>query len=231
MPQEIRLHGKTMGTQYHINIPLIANHHFDQKKLKHDIDRRLQAINQEMSTYIPDSTISQFNQSHTTDWFPVSDAFLKLITTAQTISKKSRGAFDITVMPLVNLWGFGTTKKHPFPTQAIINAQRKKVGYQHLHLQAQPPAIRKDNPDVMIDLSAIAKGYAVDELAKLLQQQGLQHFLVEIGGEIRVQGTNKHQKPWKIAIEKPNALARKVQQGLKLDDIAVATSGDYRNYY
>ena len=233
-PQEIRLQGKTMGTQYHINIPLVPQNiasKLNQKQLQAEIDTRLQTINQEMSTYIPDSTISHFNHSHSLDLFPVSDTFLQLIHTAQTISLESKGAFDISVMPLVNLWGFGTTKESNFPTQAEINTQLKKMGYQLLHTQQQPPAIQKKHPELMIDLSAIAKGYAVDELAELLRKKGLKNFLVEIGGEIRVQGRNKQDQLWKIAIEKPNMLNRAIQQGLKLDDIAVATSGDYRNYY
>ena len=230
----MRLQGKTMGTQYHINIPLtpqsIANQ-LNQKQLQSEIETRLQAINQEMSTYIPDSSISQFNRSHSQDWFPVSDKFLHLIHTAQTISQNSQGAFDISVMPLVNLWGFGTTTQNNLPTQTEINSQLKKVGYQLLQTQQQPPAIQKKHPELMIDLSAIAKGYAVDELAELLRKKGLRNFLVEIGGEIRVQGKNQQKQLWKIAIEKPSTLKRTVQQGLKLDDIAVATSGDYRNYY
>ena len=232
--QEIRLQGNTMGTQYHINIPLIPqtiSNKLNQKQLKVEIDRLLQAINQEMSTYISDSTISQFNRSASQDWFAVSNEFLKLINTAQKISQSSQGAFDISVMPLVNLWGFGPTKKNNFPKQTEIEQQLKKVGYQLLKTQQHPAAIQKKIPNLSIDLSAIAKGYAVDKLAEFLKAKRLQNFLVEIGGEIRVQGKNKQNKQWKIAIEKPSTLNRTVQQGLKLDDIAVATSGDYRNYY
>ncbi|HIO92100.1 MAG TPA: FAD:protein FMN transferase [Leucothrix mucor] len=234
-PAEIKLQGKTMGTQYHISIPLNTSnkaHNLNTKRLQVEIEKKLQTINQEMSTYIPSSVISQFNNSQSQDWFPVSIALLKLINTAQTISQNSQGAFDISVMPLVNLWGFGTTsKKDTFPQQSEIDVLKKHVGYQLLQTQQQPPAIRKQHPQLMIDLSAIAKGYAVDALAMLLVEKGLEHFLVEIGGEIRVRGKNKQSKLWRIAIEKPTSLDRSVQQGLKLDNIAIATSGDYRNYY
>ncbi len=233
-PREIHLQGKTMGTQYHISIPLISSSTHpqpNQKHLKKEIDGLLQAINQEMSTYIADSTISRFNQSHSPAWFPVSKEFLYVIQSAQKISLDSQGAFDITVMPLVNLWGFGTSSNNKFPTQAEINDLRNNIGYQLLETQQYPPAIRKKNPKLMIDLSAIAKGYAVDAVADLLRQKSLKNFLVEIGGEIRTQGKNKNKTLWKVAIEKPTTLQRSVQQGLLLDNIAVATSGDYRNYY
>ncbi|MCK5902283.1 MAG: FAD:protein FMN transferase [Cocleimonas sp.] len=223
-----------MGTQYHISIPFQADYPIKQQQqqtLQTAIDARLIAINQDMSTYQKHSTISQFNQSRQSHWFPVSKAFLFVIQQAQRISDRSNGAFDITIMPLVNLWGFGTTTPPQFPQSNQIEQLRQQIGYQALKTQSQPPAIKKIKPQLMLDLSAIAKGYAVDEIAKLLEQQGFDHFLVEIGGEIRTKGHNKQRKPWRIAIEKPTSLGRFVQQGVLLHNIAIATSGDYRNYY
>jgi len=227
-----------MGTQYHIRIPFIANNDTEDKLSPHnltplhkDINVLLQAINQEMSTYIVDSSLSRFNQAQTTDWFSVSENLLNVIENAQIISQTSDGAFDITVMPLVNLWGFGTVKADDFPSQQQLNQARKKIGYQFLKIRQYSPAIRKQFPDLTIDLSAIAKGYAVDALALLLDKRGIQHYLIEIGGEIRVRGTNKQNKAWRIAIEKPTLFNRSIQQGVILNNIAIATSGDYRNYY
>ena len=225
-----------MGTQYHIRIPLIADDKHtgtlvEQSQLQDEIDILLSEINQEMSTYLADSSISRFNQSQTQRWFPISQNFLDVITSAQAISQSSQGAFDITVMPLVNLWGFGTVKQNRIPKQQQINLALQKTGYQSLQTQLHPPAIRKLKPKLSIDLSAIAKGYAVDAVALLLEKHQLNHFLIEIGGEIRVQGKNKKNKRWRIAIEKPTILNRSIQQGLTLHNIAVATSGDYRNYY
>lgn len=223
-----------MGTQYHIRIPRIADHKtpsISAKQLQHEVDTLLVSINQEMSTYLVDSTISRFNQLQSLDWFPVSQNFLHVIISAQVISKSSQGAFDITVMPLVNLWGFGTTKLGRIPEQQKINLVLETTGYQSLQTQLHPPAIRKLKPELSIDLSAIAKGYAVDAVTLLLKKQKFKHFLIEIGGEVRVQGKNKHNKQWRIAIEKPETVNRTVQQGLTLNNIAVATSGDYRNYY
>lgn len=225
-----------MGTQYHIRIPLIADDkrtdtRVKQSQLQSEIDTLLVEINQEMSTYLTDSRISRFNQSRTQRWFPVSQNFLNVITSAQKISQSSQGAFDITVMPLVDLWGFGAAKKNNIPEQQQIDLVLKKIGYQSLQTQLHPLAIRKLKPELSIDLSAIAKGYAVDAVALLLQKHQFNHFLIEIGGEIRVQGKNKQNKRWRIAIEKPETLNRSIQQGLTLHNIAVATSGDYRNYY
>jgi thiamine biosynthesis lipoprotein len=222
-----------MGTRYHIRIPLIGrdknNKHW--KQLQRDIDTHLRAINQEMSTYIADSSISRFNQSKKTDWFPVSKHFLHVIKTAQTVSQSTQGAFDITVMPLVNLWGFGTTDQMAIPSQQKIEHSLNKIGYPLLKIRQQPSSIRKQTPELSIDLSAIAKGYAVDAIGNLLEKRGIKHYLVEIGGEIRVRGKNKQNQAWRIAIEKPTRLERSVQQGLLLNNIAIATSGDYRNYY
>lgn len=225
-----------MGTQYHIRIPLLADDQridigVKQSQLQNEIDTLLVEINQEMSTYLPDSNISRFNQSKTQHWFPVSKHFLDVITNAQKISQSSHGAFDITVMPLVNLWGFGTEKKNSIPAQQQIDFALQKTGYESLQTQLYPTAIRKLKPELSIDLSAIAKGYAVDAVALLLKKHQYNHFLIEIGGEIRVQGKNKHNKRWRIAIEKPTLFNRSIQQGLTLHNIAVATSGDYRNYY
>ena len=233
---EYQLQGHTMGTQYHIRVPFgaenaIQNKILSQQQLQREIDALLLSINQEMSTYIENSTISLFNQSQTTNWFPVSKRFLDVIKTAQKISRSSEGAFDITVKPLVNLWGFGNNKKQRFPLKQQINSALDKTGYQFLQIQTKPPSIRKQKIELSIDLSAIAKGYAVDAIALLLQKHQFQHFLIEIGGEIRAQGQNKQYQPWRIAIEKPTTLYRSIQQGLKLSNSAIATSGDYRNFY
>ena len=222
-----------MGTRYHIRIPIkAANKNAPRwEQLQSDIDALLLAINKEMSTYITDSSISRFNQSKNTNWFPVSKRFLSVINTAQSVSLATQGAFDITVMPLVNLWGFGTINKTAIPSQQQIEHSLNQIGYQSLKVRQHLPAIRKQKPELSIDLSAIAKGYAVDAIGILMEKRGIKRYLVEVGGEIRVRGKNKQNKAWRIAIEKPTTLERSVQQGVLLNDIAIATSGDYRNYY
>jgi thiamine biosynthesis lipoprotein len=231
---EYSFQGKTMGTQYHIRLPVDLSNTLPNKtrqQLQTEIDTLLASINQEMSTYLADASISRFNQLHSAHWFPISTSFLKVIEAAQSISQSSQGAFDITVMPLVNLWGFGTTQATGMPSQQKIDSHLKTIGYKLLQSQQNPPAIRKLHPRLTLDLSAIAKGYAVDAIALLLEQYKINHYLIEIGGEIRVRGTNQTHQAWRIAIEKPTVLNRSIQQGIKLNNIAVATSGDYRNYY
>ncbi|MCK5919202.1 MAG: FAD:protein FMN transferase [Cocleimonas sp.] len=222
-----------MGTRYHIRIPIKAANKSDPHwiPLQRDIDTLLLAINQEMSTYIANSSISRFNQSQNTHWFPVSKRFLTIIKSAQMVSQSTKGAFDITIMPLVNLWGFGPSRKTTAPSSQQIKNNLHQIGYQSLQIRQQPPAIRKQKPELSIDLSAIAKGYAVDAISVLLEKRKIKHYLIEIGGEIRVRGKNKQNQAWRIAIEKPTTLARSVQQGLRLNNIAIATSGDYHNYY
>jgi len=235
LPLEYQLQGETMGTQYHIRIPLATQKEAAQtvskQQLQQQIEALLDSINREMSTYLTTSRISRFNQSQQQNWFPVSSSFLQVVNAAQQISQSSQGAFDITIMPLVNLWGFAKNKNKQIPKQQQINQALNKTGYQFLQTQQQPPAIRKQKQALSIDLSAIAKGYAVDAIALLLKKYHFKNFLVEIGGEIRLRGHNKHGQAWRIAIEKPNPFNRTAQQGLKLHNIAIATSGDYRNYY
>jgi thiamine biosynthesis lipoprotein len=155
-----------------------------------------------------------------------------LVELAQSISALSDGAFDVTVGPLVNLWGFGP-ETQPFripEAQAIVDA-RERVGYRKLHCRPQPPALRKDQPDLYVDLSGIAKGYGVDRIADILEQAGVAAYLAEIGGELRAKGTKPGDKPWRIAIERPSADSREVYRIVPLKDAAMATSGDYRNFY
>ncbi len=216
-----------MGTQYNISV-VVPSSFVITNDLKKDIDKLLVTINQQMSTYIDDSEISQFNDFKSTDWFAVSRDFLEVVTIAQKISQATHGAFDITISPLVDLWGFGSETRLAVPHQEQLTESLKHTGYEKLSLRNTPPAIRKKDKLLQIDLSAIAKGYAVDKVRKLLKTKGLNNFLVEIGGEISASGTNQIGEIWKIAIENPENLPTKI---LTLKDISVATSGDYRNFF
>ena len=226
-----RLEGETMGTTYSVLInrskakPSLAD-------LQDLVEDQLEKINASMSTYRPDSEISLFNQSTSTDWQPASQELVEVIQKALEVSHHSSGAFDITVAPLVNLWGFGPDgQPETIPDQQQIDQLLEHVGYQHLHCQREPPSIRKDTPLLQIDLSAIAKGYAVDQICELLSRQGFQDILVEIGGELRAMGVRPGGTPWKAGIESPSPGERTVSRELALADMALATSGDYRNFF
>ncbi len=206
----------------------------DQATLKAELDTVLKTVNDQMSTWQQDSELSRFNRYQQTDWFPVSAQLAEVTQAALEVSELSAGVYDVTVGPLVNLWGFGAGKAEgepEVPPQAAIDTALLNVGYKKLAVRLEPPALRKDPAGLYVDLSSIAKGYGVDQLAEHLQQLGATDYMVEIGGEIRTRGHSPRGDEWRIAIEKPVDLGRSVQQGLKLKNGSLATSGDYRNYF
>jgi thiamine biosynthesis lipoprotein len=230
-PPVLRLQGATMGTSYSVQIVAPAAE-LDRAALAERIEARLTEINALMSTYQPDSELSRFNAQDATAWFRVSPQVVAVLQSAQQISRASGGAFDVTVGPLVNLWGFGpNVSAEALPSPAAIAGERARVGWQRLQLRTQPPALRKTHADLAVDLSAIAKGYAVDQVAELLETAGLTDYLVEIGGELRGRGRNGRGQPWQIAIERPETDKRAIFRVVALRDLAMATSGDYRNFF
>lgn len=225
------LQGKTMGTSYHIAVVHPKDAVIDEKVLQKNIDDLLKSINQQVSTYIPSSQISQFNQTFDTNWIRVNDEFFEIVKAAQTISKISNGSFDISISPLVDLWGFGAKSYDKPPTDDQIQEVINRIGFQQLELNEEKNSIRKKKADLQIDLSAIAKGFAVDKISQLLITKGFNNHLVEIGGELRVSGSNQSEKKWRIAVEQPDLTTSIAKHGLEITNRAVATSGDYRNYF
>lgn len=225
-----QLHGKTMGTVYTVTIADAIDPQL-LAQLQLAIEQELEAINNSMSTYVPDSEISRINRSSSTAWQTVSAELLSVLQAAHYFSVLSGGAFDITVAPIVNLWGFGPPAAADLPPRSeALRLARASVGYHLLDIRAQPPAVRKHKPDVYIDLSAIAKGYAVDSVASLLRAHQLNNYLIDIGGELYASGLNAELTPWQIAIEKPQAAMEVPALIVPLSDHAIASSGDYRNY-
>ena len=230
-PESVRLKGVTMGTTYSMTIPVLPEG-IEPETVKVGVEQLLVAINQSMSTYIINSELSQLNQSKSIDWVNLSDQLYTVIDQAQMISSRSNGAFDITVAPLVNLWGFGPEKSiGNKPSEDAIQQRLQQIGYQKIELRQSPRAIKKIDSAIEIDLSALAKGYGVDQIANYLASLGIEDYMVEIGGEIHLNGKNGHGTPWRIAIEKPAADQRSIQRVLLLESGAIATSGDYRNYF
>jgi thiamine biosynthesis lipoprotein len=231
----LQLTGATMGTRYHISI--VQNKiKLDKKNLHHAIKQRLEQINQSMSTYLEDSEISRFNHSRTTNWFPISNDFFHVMKQAIYAYQETQGAFDPSIYPLVSLWGFAKQIKFKPPSEQQIQTALKRTGLQYVKLQSSPEAIAKQKISLALDLSAIAKGYAVDVISEFLLNKGLSNHLVEIGGEIRAHGTNLHQPVWNIAIEHPASVQAQTQvnaviKSIYLNNQALATSGDYRNFY
>jgi thiamine biosynthesis lipoprotein len=226
-----QLRGQTMGTSYSIQFNDISKE-INLKTLQASIDQRLEQINQQMSTYLPTSELSRFNQSDPDEWYPVSEELALLVQQADSISKKSAGAFDITVGPLVNLWGFGPHESEFIvPAADQIKLSKQYIGHQYLRYQINPPALYKEIEGLYVDLSAIAKGYAVDELAKILDALHIENFMVEIGGEVKTRGIAAHGSAWRIGIETPAGERAGIEAIVSLPEVGVATSGDYRNYF
>jgi thiamine biosynthesis lipoprotein len=186
-----------------------------------------------MSTYDPDSDVSHINAKSAGEAVPIALSTLDVMREARTISELTQGAFDVTVAPLVRLWGFGAGASDVVepPSDDEIAEARDRVGYAQLELFDDPPSVTKTADGVECDLSGIAKGYAVDEVAKLLDSRAVRDFMVEIGGEVRTAGKNARGEAWRIGIEKPIRGARVVQRVVPLSGLSMATSGDYRNFY
>jgi len=225
------LAGSTMGTTFSVKVVALPAE-FDPEALQIEIEHVLGAVNRSMSTYLPDSELSKFNASRDTAWFRVSDELCDVVEGAQSINELTGGAFDITVGLLVNLWGFGPDGAVSVPPEEHrIRELMRATGHDKLHTDCALPALKKDIPELHVDLSAYAKGYAVDRLAHLLDAHNQTNYLVEIGGELRARGMNAKGKPWAIAIETPARSGRSVRKIIGLDNAALATSGDYRNYF
>jgi len=204
-----------------------------EKELQQTVRSVLDLIDTLMSTYRTDSEVSRFNLSNATDWFTVSPETAKVVQIALEVSELTDGMFDITVGPLVNRWGFGPEDYSTLPTQEEIDEILQSVGYRHLAVQTNPPAIRKDVPHLKIDLSGIAKGFAVDQVADALEKKGLKNYMIEVGGETRTAGEKSPGKPWTIGIEipTPSWLSEpKIHCKVHLGFQSMATSGDYQNF-
>ncbi len=229
--ETILISGDTMGTVYNIKISGPPDGLTDAR-LQQEVDARLKYINDRMSTYLPESEISLFNRSQNDDWFEVSPETAAVLGEALQTSEKTDGAFDVTVGPLVNLWSFGPEGRlEEIPTDDEIERTKANIGFRHVEVRFSPPALRKTHPDVYVDLSAIAKGYAVDEVARVLDGLGIVRYMVEIGGEVRTRGRKRDGASWKIGIEKPVSSSRVLQHIVELENRALATSGDYRNFF
>lgn len=202
------------------------------EELQSEIDALLELVNDQMSTYRPGSELSRFNSAQTTEWFPVSAETASTVTRAIEIGRRADGALDVTVGPLVDLWGFGSDPRPGrVPSVDELSAAREIAGLDRLQARLDPPALRKADPRMRVDLSAIAKGDGVDRVGALLDARGLSAWLVEIGGEMSARGRKRSDDPWTIAIEKPISEGRAIATVLPLEDLALATSGDYRNFF
>lgn len=227
----VKIAGSTMGTTYSVKI-VYKGSTPDTSIVKKGIDQLLEQLNQEMSTYVPSSLISQFNTSRSTEWTDIPKGFMNVMAESWEIFKKSGGAFDPTLGPAINLWGFGeagTWSKRP--SDADLKNISQDIGFDKIELDIAASRLKKLHPTITINLSAIAKGFAVDQVSAYLKSIGSSDHMVEIGGELKVSGHREDGTLWQIGIESPDPMAGSIEKRLHISNLAMATSGNYRNYF
>ena len=230
-PAHATIRGLTMGTSYTVELAAPIDDAV-RTRLAQLIEAELAAINRAMSTYDPRSELSEFNRRQNLLWAPASRGLLEVLDSAALISTSTQGAFDVTVGPLVDLWGFGPQyRTRRVPDDAVIERARESVGYQHVQADPSAGTIRKRHSRVEVDLSAIAKGYGVDRVAMILDRQGVNDYLVEIGGELRARGTTAGGRPWRVGIERPVEGRHVVGEIVALENRAIATSGTTEDFF
>ncbi|WP_437890102.1 FAD:protein FMN transferase ApbE [Phytobacter sp. V91] len=230
--QQSVLEGKTMGTFWRVSTPAITAERAQALRVK--IQARLDGDDQLLSTWKSDSALMRFNDSTSLEPWPVSEAMADIVTTALRVGAKTEGAMDITVGPLVNLWGFGPDKQPvKTPDQSQIDTAKARTGLQHLRVinQAQQQFLQKDLADLYVDLSTVGEGYAADHLARLMEQEGISRYLVSVGGALVSRGMNAQGTAWRVAIQKPTDSENAVQAIVDINGHGISTSGNYRNYY
>jgi len=225
-----RFVGPTMGTRYTVKVVPPVSPGLSEDELGRNVRDTVERVNQTMSTWLDDSELNRFNR-HGTEPFPASSELIEVMAEAQRVSELSGGAFDITIGPLVDAWGFGPIEVDGPPTTDTIDALLVATGYELLDVDRENQVLRKRQPMLRCDLSAIAKGYAVDRVAEHLAEVGFSDFMVEIGGEVRTSGRTVRGDLWRIGIERPVGPRGELWTAVALDNVAMATSGDYRNFY
>ena len=226
--QRLHLTGETMGSTFNVKLDP-AGH--PAERLQEAVHAALQSVDARMSMYRPESELNGFNGAGAGVPVPLSAELFAVLATAQDISRWSGGAFDVTVAPAVETWGFGVNKQRRVPAAEQVALQRGKVDWRELDLDPGQRTARKGRQGLQADLGGIAKGYGVDAVAKSLDGLGVAHYMIEVGGEVRTKGLNAASQPWQIGIEEPDATPQRARHIVPLTGRAMATSGDYRIYF
>jgi thiamine biosynthesis lipoprotein len=226
--KDVTLTGRAMGTVWTAKIDLSGGDAgMDEGVVSRRISERLEQLEQIFSTYRPDSELTRFNRHAGRDWFPVAPEHAHVAAESRRISALTAGAFDVTVLPLVELWGFGATGgAGRIPSAGEIARARARVDWRHVEVQESPPALRKVRGDMAADFSSLAKGFAADDVGRLLVRLGFTRHLVQVGGDVKTTGEG-----WPVAVERPLDDAREVEAVVMLSGDALSTSGDYRNFF
>lgn len=221
-----------MGTSWRVSIIDVGEDRLPA--LQQKIQAQVDADDYLLSSWKNDSAVMQFNQAVTTAPWPVSPELADIVTLSLRIGARTHGAMDITLGPLVNLWGFGPgTPPLQTPDPHQIATAKARIGLQHLQVinHADGQYLQKDIADLFIDLSTVGEGYAADHLARLMEQEGISRYLVSVGGALVSRGMNAQGVPWRVAIQKPTDQENAVQAIVDINGHGISTSGSYRNYY
>jgi len=230
-PRELHLSGKTMGTTWHATV-VLGEVGAQESELQSLLQHRLDELDTAFTHWRSNCPVTLFNDSRSTDWQTEPRELVDLVIFAQTLSQATDGAFDVTVAPLVDLWGFGA-KGHVTqpPSPEAIALAKQHVDWRKLEARLDPPTLRKRDPEIQINVAAMADGYGVDELVRLLKARGLTHFLIEVGGAVYASETNAQGQPWQVGIQHPSGLDGRTAATLPLRNQAVSTSGVYRQFF
>ncbi|HKX45999.1 MAG TPA: FAD:protein FMN transferase [Planctomycetota bacterium] len=225
--------GDTMGTTFEVKLATRELPEDDFRRAKAACEQAIDEVVDAMSSWEPDSEVSRFNAHRSTDPFAVSPLTFEVMQAAAEVNRMTRGAFDVTVAPLVALWGFGPNAPAlSMPADERIVEVASHVGQRLLELDPAAHTLRKLDPELAIDLSGIAQGFASDQVALALEALGHRDYLVDVGGELRAAGTRRDGRPWRVAIERPaEETLRAIHVTIDLRDAGMATSGDYRSFY
>lgn len=228
----VRFDGGIFGSFYQVTVaePLTQS---EADALEEGFLAELESVDETMSTYRDDSELVAFNNAPLNEWQTLPKPLIKVMSISQQIARQSDGAFDVTIGGLVNLWSFGPeAEPKAIPDNVVLEERLAQVGFDALEVDADANRARRTR-DVFVDLSAVAKGYGTDRVAHYLDQQGIENYLVNLGGDLVTHGyrDTEEKTPWHIGIEKPQAKQRSAQYVIPLSDMSVATSGDYRNYF
>lgn len=225
------LRGFTMGAGWSVKYVVPSN-----VLAKAEVSRALQTLldrlEGQMSTWREDTDLARFNAARRTDWFLVPRETALVVAEAQRISRLTDGAFDVTVEPLVRLWGFGPRgRPGVVPSAKAIREVRAKMGWRNLDVRLDLPVLKKAVPELSVDLSALAPGFAADEIGRWLEGRGVTNYLADVGGELRARGRDPRGQMWRVGLERPVEGKREIGRVIALDNVSLATSGDYRNFF
>ncbi|MGZ8142543.1 MAG: FAD:protein FMN transferase [Methylosarcina sp.] len=225
-----KLQGFAQGTSYHISF--WSETPVKQEEVKAAVENEFNRIDLLLSNYRPDSVIEKFNQAKNTESQEVGNEIVSLIRSAEAVHKASQGCYDLTIKPLFDLWKFNTDKP-TIPAPAVIRQTLDLIGMDKLEV-TDDNHLRKMQSGLQVDVSSIAQGYSVESISRVLEQKGIKHYLVEIGGELKTHGHKPDMQPWRIAVEKPlpgEQMLQKIMTMPKETPLAIMTSGTYRHYF